>query len=156
MINPSLYSSKSDEWETPPELFAKLDAVFHFDLDPCATDANHKCERYFTKEQDGLAQHWWGSESVFINPPYSQIDKWVEKAWGLATCSRIVVLLIPSRTDTRWFQDYAPMATAIYFIKGRVKFVGGNASAPFPSMVVVFGGSHAKTPEIPGMLRMRP
>lgn len=60
MINKALFTSNSDEWETPQEVFANLDAEFNFNLDPCATDQNHKCERYFTKQDDGLAQMWGG------------------------------------------------------------------------------------------------
>lgn len=63
MIHESLYSSKSDNWATPQELFDVLDAEFHFDLDPCADETNHKCEKYFTKEQDGLQQNWGGVSS---------------------------------------------------------------------------------------------
>ena len=55
-----LFSSRTDEWATPAKLFADLDAEFHFDLDPCATDENHKCPDYFTKEQDGLTKNWGG------------------------------------------------------------------------------------------------
>ena len=159
MVDKVLFSSASDEWSTPADLFNKLDAVFHFDLDPCATDGNHKCAEYFTKAEDGLTQAWSPAyKSVFINPPYSQIAQWVEKAGYEAhghafDAAPVTVMLIPSRTDTRWFHGIVRYAQAIYFIKGRVKFVGGKHSAPFPSMVVVFGS--AETPEIEGMLRAK-
>lgn len=64
MVNKALYSSNSDEWATPQEVFDSLDAEFHFDLDPCATDENHKCERYFTLENSGLEQNWGGVSSI--------------------------------------------------------------------------------------------
>lgn len=57
-----MFSSKSDEWYTPIDFFNELDKEFHFDLDPCATDENHKCDKYFTKESNGLSQKWGGTE----------------------------------------------------------------------------------------------
>jgi len=68
MKRETLFSSQSDDWATPAEVFQKLDAEFHFNLDPCADDQNHKCERYFTKEIDGLSQNWGGVQSVLQSP----------------------------------------------------------------------------------------
>lgn len=82
-MNKGMYSSATDEWETPKELFNKLDAVYHFELDVCATKANAKCARYFTREQDALEQEWKGI--CWMNPPYGrQIGKWVKKAYESA------------------------------------------------------------------------
>ena len=67
-ISESLYSSKTDMWETPQDLFDDLDREFHFDLDVCATQENAKCKRYYTPEQDGLIQPWKGT--CWCNPPY--------------------------------------------------------------------------------------
>ena len=104
-MNKVLFSSKSDEWETPIDIFNKLDAEFHFDLDPCSTDSNHKCDKYFTKEINGLSKNWGGCR-VFCNPPYSNISKWVEKAYRESQQDHtLIVLLIPARTDTRYFQS---------------------------------------------------
>jgi site-specific DNA-methyltransferase (adenine-specific) len=140
MVNKALYSSNSDEWATPQEVFDSLDAEFHFDLDPCATDENHKCERYFTLENSGLEQNWGGCR-VFCNPPYSEISKWVEKAYReTRQDGTLVVLLIPSRTDTRYFHDFIYHRAEIRFVKGRINF-GGQYTAPFPSMVVIFRGA---------------
>ena len=76
-----MYSSASVEWETPQEFFDKLDAEFHFTLDPCCTDANAKCAKHYTKEQDGLAQDWTG-ETVYCNPPYGRdMPLWVKKCY---------------------------------------------------------------------------
>lgn len=66
-----MYSSKTDQWATPQSFFEELDAEFHFNLDPCADEENHKCAEYFTKQQDGLKQNW-GGHRVFCNPPYGQ------------------------------------------------------------------------------------
>jgi len=80
MLNESLFSSKTPEWATPQDFFNKLDAEFHFDLDPCSTHENAKCARHFTKEDDGLSKEWTGS--VFCNPPYGRVLKnWVKKAY---------------------------------------------------------------------------
>lgn len=85
MMNKALFSSKTDQWATPPDFFAELDREFHFDLDPCADESNHKTPEYFTKEQDGLLQDWSGRR-VFCNPPYGRaIAAWVEKAYREGT-----------------------------------------------------------------------
>lgn len=134
-----MFSSETDLWETPQEFFNKLDAKFHFTLDVAANDQNHKCERYYTRQQDGLSQPWDGV--IWCNPPYGrEIGKWVEKAYK-ENCERgtIVVMLLPARTDTRWFHNYIYGKADIQFIKGRLKFGGGKNSAPFPSMVVTYG-----------------
>lgn len=142
MIGQALYSSKSDEWSTPAEIYDSLNAEFGFNLDPCSTDDNHKCDRYFTKEDDGLKMHWGGSR-VFCNPPYSVIGKWVEKAFRESKeDNTLVVLLIPARTDTKYFHDFIYNRAEIRFVKGRLKFGESKNSAPFPSMVVIYRGAY--------------
>lgn len=134
-----MFSSESEEWETPQEFFDKLDAFFHFTLDPCASDRNHKCEKYFTKEQNGLLQPWFG-ERVFMNPPYGdKIKFWMEKADAEAETGTTVVCLIPARTDTKWWNKYVT-PWSIIFLEGRLKFLLPDRetfSAPFPSAVVI-------------------
>lgn len=137
-----MYSSKTDEWETPREFFEKLDREFHFTLDPCADEKNRKCEKYFTREQNGLLQDWRGHR-VFCNPPYGKaIKEWVEKCYreGIKD-NTIVVMLIPARTDTKFFHDFIIHRSEIRFVKGRLKFGDSKAAAPFPSMVVIFRGA---------------
>lgn len=139
-ITQGLFSSATDEWATPQRLFDDLDAEFHFTLDACATDANAKCERYYTREDDGLHQDWSG-ECVWCNPPYGNvISQWVEKCSEEAKKpNTTIVALLPSRTDTRWFHDHIyNKAKEIRFIKGRLKFNDCKRSAPFPSMIVIF------------------
>jgi site-specific DNA-methyltransferase (adenine-specific) len=98
-----MFSSDSMEWETPQWLFDELDKEFHFDLDPCSTHENAKCKLHYTKEEDGLLQDWTGHR-VFCNPPYGrEIGKWVKKAYE-SKC--LTVMLIPARTDTKWFHQY--------------------------------------------------
>ncbi len=137
-----MFSSKTDQWETPQELFDKLNKEFDFTLDPCADENNHKCKRYYTKKQDGLLQSW-ENERVFCNPPYGrEIGSWVRKCYlHSVEGNGIAVMLIPARTDTKWFHEYIynKKQVEIRFIKGRLKFGRSKNAAPFPSMVVVFG-----------------
>lgn len=141
----TMFSSGKDDWETPPELFAELDREFHFTLDPCANERNHKCDRYYTIVENGLLQDW-GGEIVFCNPPYSRKkkdnpgqDAWIRKCYEESRKpGTTVVMLIPARTDKAAFHEYIYHKAEIRFLKGRVKFVGAEAGAPFPSMLVVF------------------
>lgn len=133
-INSGLFSSATDLWATPWDLFNRLDAEFHFDTDVCALPENAKCKHYFTPETDGLSQNWGGT--CWCNPPYGrQIGKWVQKA---AESKCTTVMLLPARTDTKWFHDYIYGKAEVRFLKGRIKFGDSKQGAPFPSMVVVF------------------
>ena len=141
MINEVLFSSESENWSTPQDVFDKLDRVFHFTLDPCASPENTKCKKYYTKETDGLTQSW-ANEIVFCNPQYGRTStgEWAKKCHEEAkTPGTIIVLLIPARTDTKWFHDYCYGQTTIFFIRGRLKFGESLNAAPFPSMLVIFG-----------------
>lgn len=160
MVNKIHFSSKSDEHATPQPLFDQLNRVYQFDLDVAATPENTKCAKYFTKDVDGLVQKWYGN--VWMNPPYSKLKNWIEKAFISVheeECDYVVGLL-PARTDTiafheyiypyahisspmarilmdsKYNRDYADMIVRIHFIKGRLKFGDAKDSAPFPSMLV--------------------
>lgn len=150
-----LMSSDSVEWETPPELFKKLDKIFKFTLDPCATKKNAKCKKFFTEKQNGLEQSW-GGESVFVNPPYGRfVDEWVFKSFEeFSLNNALVVMLLAARPETKRWQDLIFLkAKVICFMKKRVKFwLNGkphmvkdrktgklkNGSPAFPSAIVVF------------------
>lgn len=139
-VNSGLFSSNTNEWATPRKFFEELDAEFHFDLDPCSTHENAKCKRHFTIEDDGLAQDWGGAK-VFCNPPYGrEIGTWVRKCYEESRKpNTLVVMLIPSRTDTLWFHTWIyHKAREIRFIRGRLHFNESKQGAPFPSMIVVF------------------
>ena len=133
-----MFSSKSNEYATPQDFFDEINKEFHFTLDPCATHENAKCSKYYTINDNGLTKDWSG-EIVFVNPPYGKdIFYWVRK------CNHehnkngtTIVMLIPARTDTAYFHDYIYHKAELRFIRGRLKF-GGNNSAPFPSMLVIF------------------
>lgn len=138
MIHDCLYSSRSDEWETPQAFFNALDKEFRFTLDACATSDNAKCARFFNRQADGLTQSWSG-ETVWCNPPYGRdIARWTRKAYEASLQGATVVLLIHARTDTRWFHDWVYNKAELRFVKGRLRFGGSKNSAPFPSLVAVF------------------
>lgn len=124
-FNRILFSSASDHWSTPKDVYDSLNDEFHFTDDPCPLGAT-----------DGLDRNW--GDSTFCNPPYSKIAVWVRYAYQQHLGGRTVVLLIPSRTDTRWWHEYIMKADEIRFIKGRLKFGGARFGAPFPSAVIVF------------------
>lgn len=109
-MNSALLSSQRHDWETPPEFFDKINAEFHFTLDPCATPATAKCEKYYTPAENGLAQDWSG-ETCFVNPPYDrELPKWIKKCYKESKRAK-VVMLIPARTDTKAFHDYIYIIT---------------------------------------------
>lgn len=146
-----MFSNVNNAWCTPQDFFDKLNAEFNFTLDPCATEKSAKCKKFFTALEDGLKQDW-GGYRVFVNPPYGrQIGKWVKKCYEESQKSdTVVVLLIPSRTDTRYFHDYILGKAEIRFVKGRLtfwdldgdKYMRGDfksmTPAPFPSMVAIY------------------
>jgi|TARA_R110000824_G_scaffold272547_1_gene461069 phage N-6-adenine-methyltransferase len=139
-----MFSSETGDWATPKEFFDKLDWRFGpFDLDPCATPLNTKCSNFFTEAEDGLSKDW-GGFTAFINPPYGRgIDAWIKKAYEESRKENTkIVMLIPSRTDTKYWHQYVMKADEVHFIKGRLKFGDSNNSAPFPSAVIVFDGSN--------------
>jgi len=158
------FMSETVEWETPQEFFDKYNEIYNFNLDVCATKDNAKCGKYFTKEDDGLSKDWEGV--CWMNPPYGRpehpcksnckkkkcvergyhqneyvagIEDWMKKAYEESCYTHTtVVCLVPARTDTNWWHEYA-MKGEIDFIRGRLKF-GSKDAAPFPSAVVVFKG----------------
>lgn len=133
-MNEVMFSSKTDLWETPQDFFDNLNREFGFEVDVCALSSNAKCKKFFSPSDDGLVQEWKGV--CWCNPPYGrEIGKWVKKAYE---SNATTVLLLPARTDTKWFHDYIYGKAEIRFIKGRLKFGDSKNAAPFPSMIVVF------------------
>ncbi len=135
-----MFTNRTDEWGTPKALFAVLNERYQFNLDACASAENAKCERYFTQEQDGLKQPWGGAR-VFVNPPYSRSAEWLKKCYEEHLKGTFVAVLIPCRTDTKYFHEYAMKASTIFLIKGRLKYNDAKQSAPFPSCLLVYNGS---------------
>lgn len=130
-----------DLWMTPPELLLEIAEEFgHYGelFDPCPENWDGKI--------DGLEIEWPTDKLVFVNPPYSEIKCWAKKCREQADRGCTIVLLIPSRTDTRYFHDYIYGNAELRFFKGRIKFVDGRdpeakrAGAPFPSMLCIWRG----------------
>lgn len=144
-LQKAMVSSKTNEWETPQELFDELNREFGFTLDPCATHANAKCKRYYTKDDDGLA-HSWKGEAVFMNPPYGgNTGKWIQKAWQESLEGATVVCLLVSSTDRSYWHDYIfPFASEIRWVRGRLTFSKADSTAPFASAIVVFRGNRSQ------------
>ena len=124
MVSRVMFTSERDDWETPTDLFNKLNEEFHFTVDLCASDENHKCPKYYTKENDGMAADLTG-EVVYCNPPYGSKAtlQWVKKC---AEAKATVVMLLPARTDTRAFHDYIYNKAEVRFLRGRLKFTRGG------------------------------
>lgn len=130
------FSSAESKWETPQHVFDELNEEFSFTLDACAEPETAKCRAFFTQKDDALLQEWRGV--VWCNPPYGrELPRWIRKAYRSALEGAVVILLIPSRTDTSWWHDYC-MKGEVRFLRGRLKFGGASNSAPFPSAVVIF------------------
>ena len=124
---------------TPQEFFDKLSHIFNFSLDVCALPENAKCENYYTPKDDGLSKPWM--EGVWCNPPYGrEISAWVKKAYeeSQKEYNSFVLMLLPARTDTKWWWEYVQGQATLFFIKGRVKFGDHNVGAPFPSVLALY------------------
>ena len=136
------FKSDIQTWETPQGFFNKLDNLFGFTLDACASSDNAKVANYYTIEQNALAQDWQGV--VWCNPPYGREQvKFIQKAYDESVKhGSIIVCLIPARPDTKVWQGLIfDKANQICFIKGRLKFGNSKDAAPFPSAIIVFGDS---------------
>jgi site-specific DNA-methyltransferase (adenine-specific) len=128
IMNRVLFKSQSDNWKTPQAVYDGLNAEFCFDFDPCPLNPS--------PDVDGLTIEW--GQSNFVNPPYSQISAWCKKSYEEALKGKTVVMLIPSRTDTKYWHNYIMKASEIRFIKGRLKFGDSKNSAPFPSAIIIY------------------
>lgn len=137
-LNKALFSSERGDWQTPDHIVEAVKALYGgvIDLDPCTSPDNPVgATRFFTKDHDGLTREWPVGSRVYINPPYGRaIGAWVDKALDH---SGQVVMLLPARTDTKWFQKIYDNRLASYgFLRGRLTFKGAPGPAPFPSVLV--------------------
>lgn len=130
----ALFTSNSDNWTTPDYLFNYLNNIYNFDFDPCPLNNN--------PDFNGLSIEWGNSN--FVNPPYSNTTSWVDKAIEENKKGKTVVLLIPSRTDTKYFLKLYEHGCLFTFIVGRLAF-SGKDSAPFPSVVIELKGNGENT-----------
>jgi phage N-6-adenine-methyltransferase len=140
MTNQYINPAKNDQWGTPQRLFDQLNQEFKFTLDACATEKTAKCKKYLTTQEDALLQEW--DTKTFCNPPYGQpLLNWISKAYAESKKGKIVVMLLPARTDTEWFHRFCLQPSVeIRWIKGRICFNDAKGKAPFPSMIVIFWG----------------
>ena len=137
MFNNVFFSSLRSDWTTPRKLFFDLNQKYNFDIDLCASDFNALCKEYYTIDNScfNVCCH---NKKIFCNPPYSRdMYKFIEKCYSLYLDNNLVVMLLPVRTDTKWFHDFIYHKADIEFIKGRLKFGGSKNSAPFPSMICI-------------------
>ena len=126
--------SKSDKWITPPEFYAELNKEFQFNYDPCPIE-------WKPEDKNGLLEEW--GSSTFVNPPYSKVALWIEKAYNEWKKGKKIVMLINSITDTKAFHKYIYNQAELRFIKGRLKFINPECPdkkqpSPKPSMLVIF------------------
>lgn len=127
-----------DDWQTPECVLERVRRVGPIELDPCA-DANRPLgHANFTVEDDGL-QRFWPIGLVYVNPPYSQLRKWLAHCAARGTTGAEIIALVPARTDTRAWHESATTARAVCFWRGRLRFVGALHPAPFPSAVLYWG-----------------
>lgn len=141
-----MFSSDAKDWETPDWLYDELDREFNFVCDAAANSKNAKCNYFINEQVDSLATNWSSlpladQGAFWLNPPYGRrISHWTHKAMqeGLAIGGPTVVMLVPARTDTSWWHNHVMAAQEIRLIRGRLRFKGAGASAPFPSAIVVY------------------
>lgn len=141
-----------DDRATDPQFFRPLNDRYGFTLDVAASAANTKCERFFDRETDGLAQPWAG-ERIWCNPPYSTIRPWVQKAWEESPRCPVIVMIVPAnRTDQGWwhefvepFRDRSGSPLTVEFLPGRLRFlkpnqkrIGPNERPPFGCCLLVW------------------
>lgn len=135
-----------DEYGTPLGLYRK--ALFDFDilpcLDVCATEENRRCENFFSKFNDALDENWY--EDFFMNPPYSKVYDFMKKAYNEHLKNNVdALILVYSKTDTKWWHEFVENKAEVHFIKGRIRFNDADGkptknSAPYPSCWIIYRG----------------
>jgi len=138
-IDKNAFKSKSEEYETPNEIFEPLQKEFNIELDVCATQNNAKCDLFFTKEQDALKKDW--NKNFWMNPPFGiYLRHWVAKAFEEAQKHKVNgVLILPVRSNTLWWHKYIIDTKAeVRFLKGETKFVGHKRGLWLPFAIVIF------------------
>lgn len=130
-------SHKSDVWSTPQWLFDVVNEEFKFTLDPATNGSNSLCPKFFTEIEDGITQNWQ-NEIIWCNPPYSKNKEWTKKMASGEAIS--VVGLIPARTGAKYFHEFVfNKASEILFFNSRLKFSNAKSSAPFDSVLILWG-----------------
>jgi phage N-6-adenine-methyltransferase len=137
-----------DDRETTPEVFDALHERFRFTVDVAASNENAKLPRFYTAEDDGLAHDWRG-ERVWCNPPYSNIEPWLSKAWGHQPIrpqgAELIVMLLPAnRTEQGWWQKWVEPfrhndRLKVEFLPGRMRFIPPGEDSVKPNSRPPFG-----------------
>ena len=125
-----------DERETPDWLFHQLNNLFKFQLDVAASPANAKCREYYTKKDDALSLIWFPRN--FMNPPFSMLPEFTQKAYQTALEGKLVVGITPLDPTTEWWQRYVKSVAIVWSVPVRVDFGGGGSSNPLPIAVVIW------------------
>lgn len=124
MTQRAIFSSKSENWATPPEEFEKWNSIYDFVLDAAASDDNALCPFYFTKEQNALEQDWAPYRRIWLNPPYGRlIEAWVRKAFEESQKGCLVVCLLPARTGRKWWHRWVRHKAHIDYHEGHLHFI---------------------------------
>jgi len=156
MVDQALFKSDKQDWNTPPKIIDLIRRLAPIGLDPCSNSGSVVGSRVcWDKKADGLSKPWGGFGLVFVNPPYGKgikgepgIIDWLSKCAYEATHGVELIALVPARTDTKWFQCYGFTSQRICFWRGRIKFTGGDSSAPFPSALLYWGPRSERFSEI--------
>lgn len=139
-IDNNSFKSKSEEYETPNEIFEPLQKEFNLELDVCATKENTKCKKFYTKEDDALIQDWNRFGNFWMNPPFGRgLKKWVQKAYEESQKGVIGVSILPVRSNTLWWHRYIIDAKAeVRFLKGEIKFNDCKRGLWLPFAIVIW------------------
>ena len=131
---------ESDEFATPTDLYQQCDDIVHFDWDVCASPRNHKNRHFWTKKHNGLIQSW-APYRCWMNPPYSNIYPWCQKAYEESQKGATVVGLLPTWTAEPWYHEFISGHAEVIFLNGRVKFLrpdGTRTNPMMASMIVIW------------------
>jgi phage N-6-adenine-methyltransferase len=154
-MHAALNSSIKMDWQTPDNLLELVRKVGPIALDPCTVVENPTKARFIcTPEQDGLKADWSRAGGlVYVNPPYGRsLASWIDKCADESLYLTEIVLLVPARPDTNWFQggckQKGSQVPTVLFWKGRLKFKGAKDAAPFPSALFYWGPRHERFREV--------
>ena len=137
-------ASLSQEYETPDELFNILNNEFHFNIDICASEKNHKLDNYYSKNDDCFTKNW--NTTSWINPEFIRVKKFVKKAYEDSTkFGSTIVMLVLSKTNTNWWRDYVMNSKEVRFINQKLQFKGTPQGLRFPACIVIFEPHIGKT-----------
>tara|TARA_R110000850_G_scaffold232432_1_gene357137 strand:+ start:35 stop:520 length:486 start_codon:yes stop_codon:yes gene_type:complete len=117
-----------DLWQTPIEVFKTLNKEFKFNCDVAASKKNNLCSKYIDDVKNALISDW--GTSNWCNPPYSNINPWVDKAISEYEKGNTTVMLVPSDTSVKWFKKAFDSCSEVRFISGRISFINCETGKP--------------------------